>query len=202
MRFDEVLQYTTLLTLVVAVFSVAFAVFSHRRQINAAIYLDLSDRLHKLYQSLPVDVRSAYLSNSEPIADRGEITAIIVMDFLNPAQLCSHSRTLGRWSKTVATHGCSRVSSCVFKSIEPIPIRLEGLFCSVGRWGNVEEIEPPLPAAVLRNRLCGGFLSASSTWHRAVVGRIGDMVDRGKVTGNPVIGPDSLGEYFRNHPFS
>lgn len=51
---------------------------SHRRQVNASIYLDLTSRLQKLYQSIPPEMRSSFFA--------GEVAAppgIAVLDFLN-----------------------------------------------------------------------------------------------------------------------
>ncbi len=55
MTVGEILQYATIITSGAALFSVGFAVFSHRRQVNAEIYLDLSDRLHKAFRAIPIE---------------------------------------------------------------------------------------------------------------------------------------------------
>ena len=65
MSLDLALRCGTLVSLVIAVFSVGFAVVSHRRQVNATVYLNLTERLHKLYRSLPDEVRAAQLAGRE-----------------------------------------------------------------------------------------------------------------------------------------
>ena len=84
MNLDEVLRYATVWSLIVASASVAFAVFSHRRQINASIYLDLTQRLHKLYKAVPAERRAAHLTGKrDPNLEGDEVSAIIVADFLH-----------------------------------------------------------------------------------------------------------------------
>lgn len=83
MLSSDILQYATLATAVAAVFGVIFAMFSHRRQVNASIYLDLSERLHRLFQSLPVEMRSAHLAGKEPDPSHAAVSLVIVVDFLH-----------------------------------------------------------------------------------------------------------------------
>ena len=84
MNLEDVLRYATLWSLIVASVSVAFAIFSHRRQINASIYLDLTQRLHKLYRAIPSERRVAHLAGKrDPDLEGDEVSAIIVADFLH-----------------------------------------------------------------------------------------------------------------------
>ena len=78
MGFRVLLQYGTLWSLITAAGSVVFAMVSHRRQVNASIYLDLTSRLQKLYQSIPSEVRSSYFEG-----DVGSLPGVAVLDFLN-----------------------------------------------------------------------------------------------------------------------
>ena len=85
---EQIIQLATIGTAVAAVFGVAFAVFSHRRQINASIYLDLSDRLHRLLQKVPSDYRSAQLSGKQTAEKNAEAIEgghgiILAVDFLH-----------------------------------------------------------------------------------------------------------------------
>jgi hypothetical protein len=92
MSLSDFIQYTTLITALAAMFSVAFAVFSHRRQINASIYLDLSDRLHRLLQSVPLEMRTARLAGQEP-PTQSPLSLVVAADFLH---LMSSAHTLYR----------------------------------------------------------------------------------------------------------
>jgi hypothetical protein len=80
MDWSSILQGATLLTLVVGICSVAVAVYSNQRQTNAAIYLDLSQRLQELYKSIPNDLRMAQLAGQEMAEE--SIHAVMLMDFL------------------------------------------------------------------------------------------------------------------------
>ena len=44
--------------------------------------LGLSERLHRLFQSLPFEVRSSHLARREPSPAQAELTAIMIVDFL------------------------------------------------------------------------------------------------------------------------
>lgn len=56
----------TVCSLLIATVSVAFAVFSHRRQVNASVYLDLSRQLHELYKRMPKSSSSSlYMPDAE-----------------------------------------------------------------------------------------------------------------------------------------
>ncbi|AKU95623.1 hypothetical protein AKJ09_02287 [Labilithrix luteola] len=83
MIFSVLVRYATLFTVAMAIFSASFAVFSFRRRTNAAIYLDLSDRLQKLYRAVPTTSRAAYLVGKEPGGVPSEIAAVEVLDFLH-----------------------------------------------------------------------------------------------------------------------
>jgi hypothetical protein len=83
MTSDQIIQYATIGTAIAAVFGVAFAMFSHRRQINASIYLELSDRLHRLLRSVPGDYRSAHLAGKEPEGVDSAQAIVIAADFLH-----------------------------------------------------------------------------------------------------------------------
>lgn len=50
---DHSLALGTICSLLIAAGSVAFAVFSHRRQVNASVYLELTRQLHELYKRMP-----------------------------------------------------------------------------------------------------------------------------------------------------
>lgn len=78
MGFRVILQYGTLWSLITAAGSVVFAMVSHRRQVNASIYLDLTSRLQKLYQSIPQEMRSSYFT-----AEVETPPGVAVLDFLN-----------------------------------------------------------------------------------------------------------------------
>jgi hypothetical protein len=80
MDWSNILQGATLLTLVVGICSVAVAVYSNQRQTNAAIYLDLSQRLQQLYQSVPCELKMAQLAGLEPSEEA--VHAVMLMDFL------------------------------------------------------------------------------------------------------------------------
>jgi hypothetical protein len=122
MNLSELVQYTTLGTALAAIFSVAFAVVSHRREINASIYLDLSDRLHRLLQSLPVEFRSANITGKHPdsVSDRG---LVVVVDFLH---LMGSAHTLyisgyfsGRLWKQLRSQAERGLQLPVFRTIWP-----------------------------------------------------------------------------------
>lgn len=84
MNLDDLVRYATLWSLIIAAFSVALAVFSHRRQVNASIYLDLTERLHKLYRALPNEIRAAqFAATSEESRGDPDQAAVIVVDFLH-----------------------------------------------------------------------------------------------------------------------
>lgn len=83
MTSDQIVLLASLGTAVAAVLSVGFAVFSHRREINASIYLELSDRLHQLLRTIPGDFRSAHLSGKQPEAVDGGQAIVIAADFLH-----------------------------------------------------------------------------------------------------------------------
>jgi hypothetical protein len=78
---NELILYATLATAIVAVCSVVFTVISHRREINASIYLDLSDRLHRFLQTLPAEVRVARLVGEDLSDSPAAMTAMA--DFLH-----------------------------------------------------------------------------------------------------------------------
>jgi hypothetical protein len=82
MSLNTLIQYATMLTLLVAICGVAVAVFSNQRQTNAAIYLDLSLRLQKLYQTVPGDLLAAHISgmSANPHEER---MAGLLIDFLH-----------------------------------------------------------------------------------------------------------------------
>ncbi len=81
MELNSLLQYGTLLTFVVAICSLAFAVRSHRRQTNAAIYLDLSQRLQHLYRSVPLELRATRLAGQIPETQDATYMTLL-LDFL------------------------------------------------------------------------------------------------------------------------
>jgi len=83
MNLNEIIQYSTIGTAAVAVFSVIFAVVSHRRQINASIYLDLSERMHRLLQGIPMELRSAHLAGEARDTLRTAHGMILAADFLH-----------------------------------------------------------------------------------------------------------------------
>ncbi len=83
MTSDQIIQLATIGTALAAVFGVAFAVFSHRRQINGSIYLELSDRLHRLLRSVPGDYRSAHLAGKAPEGVDSAQAIVISADFLH-----------------------------------------------------------------------------------------------------------------------
>ena len=64
-------------------FSVGFAVFSHRRQVNAEIYLDLSDRLHKTFRAIPIERRTMSIEAQKSDEIEDARSRAIVLDFLH-----------------------------------------------------------------------------------------------------------------------
>lgn len=82
MTLQLLLQYGTLWSLIVAAFGVIFAMVTHRRQVNASIFLDLSGRLHKLYQSIPPEMRTPDFTGTEA-GVHSMPAALVIRDFLN-----------------------------------------------------------------------------------------------------------------------
>ena len=83
MHLNSVLQYATLFTMLVALGSVAFAILSHRWQTNATIYLNISERLHAMYGTIPDSLRAAHLTGNESQEYETELAAATVLNFLN-----------------------------------------------------------------------------------------------------------------------
>ena len=83
MTLSETLQYVTIITSGAALFGVGFAVFSHRRQVNAEIYLDLSDRLHKTFRAIPIERRTMSAEDQRADAIEDARSRAIVLDFLH-----------------------------------------------------------------------------------------------------------------------
>lgn len=54
MTFDSFIRYGSLWTLLLGVFSLAFAIRSYRRQVNAQILFEVASRYHDMLQSFPV----------------------------------------------------------------------------------------------------------------------------------------------------
>jgi hypothetical protein len=85
---NQWLAFGTVWSLFVATVSVAFAVLSHRRQVNASVYLDVSKQLHELYKRMPK--RPA--SNTQAV-EVTEATRSLVFDSL---QLIRSAFTLAK----------------------------------------------------------------------------------------------------------
>ena len=86
MDLNRALQFATLLTLIAAICSVFVAVFTHCRQTNASIYLELTERLQKFYQSVPAGLREAHLSGASPVEASDPSITFALFDFLHLAQ--------------------------------------------------------------------------------------------------------------------
>ena len=80
------LAFGTVCSLLIATVSVAFAVFSHRRQVNASVYLDLSRQLHELYKRMPKSSSSGLYM---PDAEATEALVFDSLQLIRSAYTCS-----------------------------------------------------------------------------------------------------------------
>lgn len=85
---NQWLAFGTVWSFFVATVSVAFAILSHRRQVNASVYLDVSKQLNEIYKRIPK--RSAADSHSLEVT---EATRSLVFDSL---QLIRSTHTLAK----------------------------------------------------------------------------------------------------------
>jgi hypothetical protein len=79
MTFDTFLRYGSLWTLVLGVLSLAFAVRSYRRQVNAQIFFEIAGRYHDMLQSFPVgEWKTRFNSVGEVPAPTAELTSSVL----------------------------------------------------------------------------------------------------------------------------
>lgn len=81
MDLNSLIQYATLFTLIIGIAGVGVAALAHRRETNASIYLDFSQRLHALYQSIPHEERAARLAGEAHFESPQFL--VIMLDFLH-----------------------------------------------------------------------------------------------------------------------
>ncbi|MGI4827274.1 MAG: hypothetical protein ACRYFU_03650 [Janthinobacterium lividum] len=75
---NHLLVIGTFWSLIVATLSVGFAIFSHWRQVNASVYLDLTKQLHDLYKRIP----SKNSGKERPAID-SQAAETLLLDFLH-----------------------------------------------------------------------------------------------------------------------
>src|SRR6476646_5007416 len=80
MTTGSILQYATLLSLLIGGVSVAVAVFNHRAQVKTEIFLAVSARYDELLRSVPADFWLAAVPDTTPV-ERSQAFSISALRF-------------------------------------------------------------------------------------------------------------------------
>ena len=93
MNFELIIQLATLISVIVGIATLSFAIRSYQRQMNAQVFIEYTGRFEQIMQSFPHSAWAARLNLEKALPEPSDELSLCVLRYLN---LCSEEYYLRR----------------------------------------------------------------------------------------------------------